>query len=116
MKFPEPELPEAPLYRVFRDRGATMVFNAEGDSMAGSPSQISNGDDLYAKPETDLEAANGKVIICSVNGQLFVKRLAIRKAGIFLKSDNPRYTPWPVKESDLFELVGVVIGRCGEVQ
>ncbi len=55
------EIPEQ-----FADQGATLVFRAEWESMAGE--HIADGDLLYLREEADSRHARGRVVVCVVSG------------------------------------------------
>lgn len=106
---------EVDIPRQFADRGATLVFRAEGDSMTGE--LIVDGDLLYVREETDPRQARGKIIVCTVDGSPYVKRLDFSGNRIRLLSANERYPPMLFHEqSTQWSLVGIVVGRSHDVR
>ena len=106
------DIPEREIPAHYAGLGAKHVFKAEGDSMIGIG--ITDRDILFVRPETDLRAANGKVVVCRVAGSEYVKILRMIRGRIHLISANERYEPRVVDEEvDEFELAGVVVGRSG---
>jgi transcriptional regulator with XRE-family HTH domain len=107
-------LPVADIPRDFAMRGAKWVVRARGDSMSGRG--IRDGDLLYVRPVADVRHAIGEIVVGLVAGALFAKRLEIAADRIKLVSENERYEPMLVDEiSDEFALLGIVVGRAGEV-
>jgi DNA polymerase V len=84
---------------------ATFYVRVSGDSMIGAG--IHQGDilivDRACKPTTD------DIVIASINGELTVKRLVIRKDKILLMPENPTYKPIEITEEMGFETWGKVL-------
>jgi DNA polymerase V len=55
-----------------------------------------------------LPAQTGDVIVASINGEVFVKRLCRNGQQIILRSENPRYAPRYILEGDELLVWGVV--------
>ncbi|CAA9891582.1 DNA polymerase V, subunit D [Candidatus Methylobacter favarea] len=83
---------------------ATFFVRAQGESMLGAG--IHPNDILVV--DRSLEPVAGKIVICALNGELTVKRLARENGQWQLKADNPAYADIALHEA--FELViwGVV--------
>ena len=93
----------------FADRGATLVFRAEGESMIGE--HIADGDLLYVREEPDPRLARGRIVVCVVSGSPYVKRLELTGGRIRLVSANERFPPMVFDEDNVeWSLVGVVVG------
>ena len=93
----------------FADRGATLVFRAEGESMTGE--YIADGDLLYVVEEADARHARGRIIVCVVDGSRYVKRLDFAEPKIRLVSANERFSPMVFDENAVdWKLVGIVVG------
>lgn len=107
------DLPEREIPTYYAQKGAKYVFKAEGDSMRDVG--ITDRDLLFVRPETDPRAAHGQVVVCRVGGFEYVKQLEFRRGRIRLLSANERYHPRVIEEADEFELIGVVVGRSGDV-
>lgn len=86
------------------DAPHTYLVRAEGDSMTGAG--ILDGDVLVVSRA--LTGKHGDVVIAAINGETFVKRLAVRGEEVVLHSENPRYPPRYVLEGDDFMIWGVV--------
>lgn len=82
----------------------TFVVKVEGDSMINAG--IHSNDLLLV--DRAQEAANNKVIVAYLNGELTVKRLKILGNKIFLMPENPLYEPIEITPSMSFEIRGVV--------
>jgi SOS-response transcriptional repressor LexA len=98
--------------RGYAVRGATLVFQAQGDSMRESG--IVDGDRLFVRPIRDVRQAIDEIVVCRVAGDLHVRRLTIVHGRVHLVTDNSRYEPIVVDEKE-FTLVGTVVGRAGEL-
>ena len=83
---------------------ATFFVRVTGDSMIGAG--IHSGDILIV--DRALEAANRKVVIAVVNGELTVKRLVRRHGKILLMPENKKYQPIEIKDEMDLEIWGVV--------
>ena len=83
---------------------ATFFVRAQGESMLGAG--IHPNDILVV--DRSLEAVPGKIVICALNGELTVKRLAREKGQWQLNPENPAYATIVI--DDEFDLViwGVV--------
>lgn len=94
------------------DEEAHHVLRARGDSMINAG--IIDGDTLYAStPPRSVPV--GRVIAVRLNDAVYVKRLVTEHGQRFLISENPRYTPIEIESDDRFEVIGVVVGRAGNV-
>ena len=83
---------------------ATFFVKVAGDSMTGAG--INDGDTLIV--DRSIEAANGKIVIAVVNGELTVKRLVKSNNSYRLVAENPNYAPLEINEESQFEIWGVV--------
>jgi len=93
----------------FGDRGARLVFVAEGESMTGE--YIADGDLLYVREEPDPRHARGRIVVCVVSGSPYVKRLEFIGRKIRLVSSNERFPPMVFDEDSVdWSLVGIVVG------
>lgn len=86
------------------DAPHTYLVRADGDSMTGAG--ILDGDVLVVSRA--LSGRHGDVVIAAINGETFVKRLALRGEEVILLSENPRYPPRYVLEGDDLLIWGVV--------
>ncbi len=84
---------------------STYYMRVVGDSMIGAC--IYPNDVIVV--DRALTAANNRLVVARLGEHLTLKRLQIVKPKrIFLKSENPAYPPLEVKQSDDFEIWGVV--------
>ena len=83
---------------------ATFFVKVAGDSMTGVG--INSGDILIV--DRSIEAANGKVVIAVVNGELTVKRLVKDNNSCSLVAENPDYESLKINEESQCEIWGVV--------
>jgi len=89
------------------DAPHTYLVQASGDSMVGVG--IFDGDVMVVNRK--IVAAPGHIVIAALNGEACVKRLTKRGATYVLESENPKYLPRYIMESDEFEVWGVVTGN-----
>jgi SOS-response transcriptional repressor LexA len=93
----------------FAQRGATLIFRAEGESMIGD--HIGDGDLLYVREEAEPRRARGRIVVCVVSGSPYVKRLEFAGRKIRLVSANEKFAPMVVDEDNVdWSLVGIVVG------
>jgi len=90
--------------------GAKLVFRAFGASMADA--DIAEGDLVFVRPTGDLRGADGALVVCRLGSSEFLKQLQIGPHGIRLLSQNDRYLPIDVSDSDDFALIGIVVGQA----
>jgi len=83
---------------------ATFYAKADGNSMTGAG--IDNGDILVI--DRSLEAKENKIAVCCIDGEFTVKRLKIRKDGLYLMPENKGFEPIKVTESNQFIVWGIV--------
>jgi len=83
---------------------ATFFVRAEGESMIGAG--IHNNDILVV--DRSLEATPGRVVICALNGELTVKRLASQNGHLLLHAENPDYPDIPIHDELELVIWGVV--------
>lgn len=85
---------------------STYFVRVSGDSMEGA--RIFDGDilvvDRSVKPEI------GKIVVAAVFGELVVKRIQKKQAGMALVSENDNYKPILINEADDCYIWGVVVG------
>jgi len=93
----------------YRALGARRIYHAAGDSMIGAG--IAPDDSLFVRPCQDLREAEGKVVVVTLGGALYVKRLVLVQGAVVLESRNERYAPIFVQDDEPFTLLGVVVGR-----
>ena len=67
---------------------------------------IQSGDILIV--DKAIDAADNKIIIAVLNGELTVKRLKIIQGKYYLVPENPNYSPIEITENTDFHVWGVV--------
>ncbi|MCR9226652.1 MAG: translesion error-prone DNA polymerase V autoproteolytic subunit [Flavobacteriaceae bacterium] len=83
---------------LIKNKEATFYARVSGKSMIGAG--LDDGDLLVI--DRSLEAENGKIAVCFLDGEFTVKRLHIEKNTIVLMPENDSYKPIRVsKDSDL---------------
>lgn len=107
--FPSPadafEEPPLDLNRALvRNPAATFFVRVEGDSMTGDG--IDDGDLLIV--DRSVEAGDGSIAICFVDGEFTVKRLRRDGAAWLLQPANPKYRPIRIDAADELAVWGVV--------
>lgn len=80
------------------------VIRVKGDSMAP---RIQDGDLILV--DYIREPRPGNIVVATVNGGVVVKKYLLREGRVVLKSMNPEYADIDVKETDQFEIKGVVL-------
>ena len=88
-----------------RHPAATFFVRVSGDSMIDAG--IHAGDILIV--DRAEEAANNKIVIAAVNGELTVKRLRTDKGSVSLVPENDAYSPINITSGMEFEVWGVVM-------
>ncbi|MBR5214329.1 MAG: translesion error-prone DNA polymerase V autoproteolytic subunit [Akkermansia sp.] len=87
-----------------RHAAATYYIRARGESMTGAG--IDDGDILVV--DRAVTAANGDIIIASLDGEFTVKRLELIGKSVRLLPENPAYSPIPITADSNAEFFGVV--------
>lgn len=83
---------------------ATYFARVRGNSMIDA--NIDDGDLLVI--DRSIEWKDGKIAICSVDGEFTVKRLKIQKDCVYLLAENNNYKPLKVTEDNNFIIWGIV--------
>ena len=83
---------------------STFYARVVGDSMIDA--DLHEGDILVV--DRSVEAQDGDIAVCVVDGEFTVKRLSMKADGIVLVPANTDYQPIRVGEADRFEVWGVV--------
>ena len=100
-------LPAEPIPERYYRMGARRAFAVVTDSMIGDG--IVDGSVIYVRPAADIEAADGEIIVCTLNGTRYLKRLSLRGRRRVLESASPRYPALVVTRGDELALIGVVV-------
>jgi DNA polymerase V len=90
--------------QLVRNKPATYFFKMKGDAMVNAG--IFDGDILVV--DRSIKAANGKVIVAILNGELLVRRFHKNFSSSFLIADNDRYKNINLAEFSNFSVWGVV--------
>lgn len=89
---------------IIRNPSATFYVRCQGDSMIDAG--IHDQDIMVV--DRSVDAADGKIIVAVLNGELTVKRLSKKKKEIWLLPENKKYEPIQVTEESRFMVWGVV--------
>lgn len=83
---------------------ATFFVRVKGDSMIDAG--IHSGDILIV--DRSLEAADKKIVIAVINGEMTVKRIRLKEDRIFLLPENPAFAATEILPEMDFHVWGVV--------
>ncbi len=87
-----------------RHPAATFYGRVVGDSMIDAG--VEEGDVLVI--DRALEAKDGDMAVCFVDGEFMLKHLKFHDGGLTLMSGNDKYPPIEIKEGADFKMWGVV--------
>ena len=83
---------------------STFCARVSGDSMRDCG--ISDGDLLLI--DKSLRPREGDVAVCFIDGEFTLKRISLRRDGIWLEPANPAYPALHVREGSNFQAWGIV--------
>lgn len=107
------ELRTKPIAAKYKRMGVDAVFSVSGESMTGA--DIHPGDLLYVHRTPETDEAIGRIVVCTVDEMVLVKRLRIRKNTLLLESAHPDHKPMEIDEnSSRFRLIGIVAAVARE--
>jgi len=86
------------------NKPATFFFRMNGEAMMGAG--IQSGDVLIV--DRSIKAANGKIIVAAVNGDLVVRRIQQHLKGVTLLAENSQYGNIELTEFANLNVWGVV--------
>lgn len=89
---------------VVKHKEATFYARASGNSMIGAG--IDDGDILVI--DRSLEARDGKIAVCFVDGEFTVKRIKVEQDCVYLLPENPKFEPIKVTEENELIIWGIV--------
>jgi SOS-response transcriptional repressor LexA len=99
-------IPNAPIPQWGVRVGVRRVYRVLTDSMIGAG--ILEGSEIYVRTTRNEDAADGKIIVCTLNRSTYLKRLDLRGGGRSLESANPRYSAITVADGETFVMIGIV--------
>lgn len=102
----EPALSLNELLIVQGHEDATFILRVEGHSMFPT---IHDGDEIVV--DRALTPKNGSIVVAVVNAEMTIKRVGAVNGKVALLPDNPRFTPYTLKDGETLEVWGVVT-RC----
>jgi len=102
-------LPRHEIPAAIHRRGGRLAFRAIGDALTSEG--IRDGDILYIKPASDIRNADGRLVVCRVDGVALVRKLVITGRGIRLQAGSSSTS---VPDTATFELIGVVVAHLSE--
>lgn len=85
-------------------KGNRYVIRVTGDSMRP---RIEDGDLILV--DYSREPSAGNIVVAMINGAAVVKKFLRQNGQIILRSTNPKYPDIEVKETDQFQIAGVVL-------
>jgi DNA polymerase V len=85
-------------------KGNRYVIRVRGDSMEP---RIQDGDLILV--DYSSEPSSGNIVVAMINGAAVVKRFLVQMGCVILRAANPRYPDIEVKETDQFQIAGVVL-------
>jgi repressor LexA len=86
-------------------RDACFALRVSGDSM--NAADIIDGDTLVVRQQP--LAANGEIVVASIDGEVTVKRLSMHEGHIRLLPENKAFKPIDVTHANDFRILGKVI-------
>jgi DNA polymerase V len=89
---------------VVKNKEATFYARVSGDSMQGAG--LDDGDLLVI--DRSLEPLNNKIAVCFIDGEFTVKRISIKKDGVYLIPENSKYSSIKIDEENKLIIWGVV--------
>lgn len=89
---------------IVKNPEATYYARVDGESM--KEAGISDGDLLVV--DKSIEAQDGQIAVCYLNGEFTLKRLKYYGKELWLIPENKKYTPLKVEEESDFRIWGVV--------
>ena len=89
---------------LIKNKEATFYARVSGKSMLNAG--LDDGDLLVI--DRSLEATNGKIVVCFIDGEFTVKRFKKEDEKLFLMPENKNYKPIEIKEGTDLLLWGVV--------
>lgn len=103
------EMPRKRIPARFKKLYADAVFAVQGESMTGE--NILPGDLLYVHRTRATAEAIRRIVVCSVDDMILVKRLGTRGRKLILQSAHREHKTMTVDEdSSRFQLIGIVVG------
>jgi DNA polymerase V len=91
---------------VVKNPASTFFVRVEGDSMEGAG--IFSGDVLVV--DRSITPKDGVIVVAAVYGEMVVKRLSIKGGTHLLVSENERYEPIAINDSEECYIWGIVVG------
>lgn len=83
---------------------ATFYIKVDGNSMIDAG--INDKDVLVV--DRSLEPQNNKIAVCFIDGEFTVKRIQLKKDGLWLMPENPKYNPIKINEENQLIVWGIV--------
>jgi DNA polymerase V len=90
--------------QLITNKPATFFFRMKGDAMKDA--SIQENDILIV--DRSIKAANGKIIVASVDGELLVRRYQQTFNKVILSPENKKYKPIEIGEFNTYSAWGVV--------
>ncbi|MGC4100443.1 LexA family protein [Ferruginibacter sp.] len=90
--------------QLIMNKPATFFLRMNGDAMCGTG--IQRGDVLIV--DRSLKAANGKIIVAVVDGEMLVRRYSETMNRVWLHAENDKFKPIEIGEFMTYQCWGVV--------
>lgn len=90
--------------RLIDNPAATYYGEVRGDSLR----DLGIGDGDLMVIDRSIEPKDGKLAVCSIDGDFTVKVIRFRKDGLWLMPANPKYKPIQITEHNEFIVWGIV--------
>ena len=90
--------------QLIMNKPATFFLRMNGDAMCGTG--IQRGDVLIV--DRSLKAANGKIIVAVVDGEMMVRRYSETMNRVWLHAENEKFKPVEIGEFMTYQCWGVV--------
>ncbi len=89
---------------LIKNKASTFFARVSGQSMIGAG--LSDNDLLVI--DRSLAPEHNKIAVCFLDGEFTVKRLIVKKNGIWLQPENENYQPIEITEANHFMVWGIV--------
>jgi DNA polymerase V len=97
---------------LIKNKPTTFIARVKGDSMLDA--NFSDGDLIII--DRSLNADNGIIAVCILNGEFTIKRIKKNKDCIWLVPENKKYNPIKVTSDDDFSVWGVITNIIKKVR
>ena len=89
---------------LIKNPSATYYGRVQGESMKNAG--INDGDLLII--DKSIEASDGKIAVCFLDGEFTLKRIKLNKTGLWLMPENEKYKAIKIEEENNLSIWGIV--------